>query len=519
MTNASFGVDRRRALALGGSTFAALSMGAWPGAALAQARALRAGITGYGVVNTLDPGKATLIPEYYVIWALYNGLVKFTPKMEIAPDLAESFKVGEDGALEFKLRKGVKFHDGSDFTADDVKFTIERLLDDKFASPNKSKVSGIDAVLTPDPMTVKLVTKQPFAPLLTFMANSRSGTQVLSRKAVGAAGDEFGKKPVGTGGYRLAEGKPGERTTLSAFEGYFGGAPKIGSVDMPFIPEESSGVTALLGGQIDITSTAPFADVASLEKNGSIAVLKQPGLNCRFIALNHRKAPFDDPAFRRACSMAFNRDAMVKAILFGEGVPSAGLIPPSLAFAFGGDKRDLTTFNPERARAEFAKSKYKPGQEGVVLTWTQSWWKRIAEIFTAQVNQVLGTKLTVEVTEANTVFSRLRAGDYQASAWGWLGFTDPDEYTYDILHTKGWRNFHGYSNPRLDDLLEQARRQLDVPKRGELYKQAEALMIEDMPVIPCFCSNIHNVMNRQVRGFEQIAFSNYGDQFAKMSLG
>jgi peptide/nickel transport system substrate-binding protein len=508
---------RRQALLLGGSAAASLSLG-WPGGALAQGATLRAGITGYNVINTLDPGKATLIPEYYVIWALYNALVKFDAKMNLVPDLAESYKVADDGALEFKLRRGVKFHDGSDLTADDVKFTLERLLDGKFASPNLSKVSAVDRVEVPDAFTVRLVTKEPFAPLLTFLANARTGTQILSRKAVTAAGDEFGQKPVGTGGYMLKDWRPGERVTLGAFEGYFGGAPKIPTVDMPLIAEESSGVTALLGGQIDLTSTAPFADVPTLQQNASISVLKQPGMNTRFIALNHRRAPFDDPAFRRACSMAFDRNAMIRAILFGEGVASAGLIPPSLDYAYAGEKHPLTTFDSNRAKAEFAKSKYKPGQEGVVLTWSQAWWKRIAEIFTAQVNQTLGTKLTVEVTEANTVFQRLRAGDYQASAWGWLGFIDPDEYTYDILHTKGWRNFQGYSNPKLDALLEQARRELDKTKRGALYKEAEALMIEDMPVLPCFCSNIHNLMSKKVQAFEQLPFSNYGDQFARMSI-
>jgi peptide/nickel transport system substrate-binding protein len=510
-------ISRRQALLLGGSAAAALSA-SWPvRPAHGQDSRLRAGITGYNVINTLDPGKATLIPEFYVIWAIYNALLKFDAKMNPVPDLAESYRVA-DGALEFKLRPGVKFHDGNLLTADDVKFTLERLLDDKFGSANKSKVSALERIEVADPGTVRLVTREPFAPLLTFLANARTSTQVLSRKAVAAAGEEFGRKPVGTGGYMLKDWRPGERVTLASFDGYFAGRPKIATVEMPLIAEESSGVTALLGGQIDLTSTAPFADVPALEHNQSITILKQPGMNCRYLALNHRRAPCDDPAFRRACSMAFDRNAMLRAILFGEGVVSAGLIPPSLQYAYGGSTRPLTTYNVDRAKAELAKSKYKAGQEAVVLTWGQTWWKRIAEVFTAQVNQTLGTRLTVEVNEANTVFQRLRAGDYQISVWGWLGFVDPDEYTYDILHTKGPRNFYGYSNPRLDAMLEQARREIDKAKRGALYKQAEALMIEDMPVLPCFCSNVHNLMSKKVHGFEQLPFSNYGDQFAHMTV-
>ncbi|HEX2134818.1 MAG TPA: ABC transporter substrate-binding protein [Microvirga sp.] len=518
MDRSRFDLTRRQTLLLGGSAAAAFSMG-WPGSmAFAQSSMLRAGITGYNVINTLDPGKATLIPEFYVIWGLYNALMKFDAKMNAVPDLAESVKVSEDGALEFKLRQGVKFHDGSDLTADDVKFTIERLLDDKFASPNKSKVSAVDRVEVPDALTVRFITKEPFAPLLTFLSNARTGTQILSRKAVSAAGEDFGRKPVGTGAYMLKDWRPGERVTVTAFDNYFGGKPKIATIDMPLIAEESSGVTALLGGQIELTSTAPFADIPTLQQNPSITVLKQPGMNCRYIALNHRRPPFDDPAFRRACSLAFDRNAMVRAILFGEGVASAGLIPPSLDYAYRGPTHPLTTHNAERAKAELAKSKYKAGQDGIVLTWGQTWWKRIAEVFTAQVNQTLGTKLTVEVTEANTVFQRLRAGDYQASAWGWLGFIDPDEYTYDILHTKGWRNFHGYSNPKLDAMFEQARRELDRSKRGAIYKEAETTMLEDMPILPCFCSNIHNLMTKKVHGFQQLPFSNFGDQFANLAI-
>jgi len=335
--------DLRRRRLLGAAT-AALAASPFPlvGIASAQgASTLRAGITGYNVINTLDPGKATLIPEFYVIWALFNGLMKLDANSNPVPDLAESFTAIDGNTLEFKLRRGVRFHDGSEMTSDDVKFTIERLLDDKFASPNKSKVSGVSAIEVPDAHTVRLITKEAFAPLLTFLANARTGTQILSRKAVGAAGDDFGKKPIGTGAYALKDWVPGERVSLAAFSGYFGGAPRIGTIDMPLIAEESSGVTALLGGQIDLTSTAPFADIPNLEKNQNVTVLKQAGLNCRMISLNHRKAPFDDPTFRRACSMAFDRNAMVRAVLFGEGVVSHGLIPPSIDYAFGGSARPL----------------------------------------------------------------------------------------------------------------------------------------------------------------------------------
>ena len=513
-------IELRRRDFLGASA-AAIAATQLPFSSTAFAQAgstLRAGITGYNVINTLDPGKASLIPEFYVIWGLYNGLMKLDANTNPVPDLAESVKVADASTLEFKLRRGVKFHDGSELTSDDVKFTIERLLDEKFASPNRSKVSGISAIEVPDPLTVKLVTKEAFAPLLTFLSNARTGTQILSRKATTAAGDDFGKKPVGTGAYALKDWKPGERVVIGAHAGYFGGAPKIATIDMPLIAEESSGVTALLGGQIDITSTAPFADIPNLEKNNAISVLKQAGLNCRMISLNGRKAPFDDPAFRRACSMAFDRNAMVRAVLFGEGVVSHGLIPPSIGYAYGGASRPLCTFDAAKAKAELAKSKYPNGAEAEILCWGQGWWKRMAEVFVAQCNQTLGTKFTVQVTEANTVFQRHKSGDYQGSVWGWLGLLDADEYMYDVVHTKGWRNFYGYSNPKLDGLLEQARRELDQGKRGALYKQAETAMIEDMPIIPLLVSNVHNLMTKKVQGFKQLPYSNWGDQFAHMSI-
>jgi peptide/nickel transport system substrate-binding protein len=507
-------LPRRRLLAAGGALAASATL---PRPTHAASNTLRAAITGYNVINTLDPAAASLIPEYYVIWALYNGLLKLDAQMQPVPDLAESVHVSEDGALEFKLRQGVAFHDGSILTADDVKFTLERLLDAKTNSPNRSKVTAISAIEIPDPLTVRIRTAAPFAPLLTFLCNARTGTQIVPRAAVTADPAGFGRKPIGTGAYRLQSWEPNQALSLVAHGGYFiAGQPRIPQVAMPLIAEETSGVTALLGQQVDLTSTAPFADIPDLEKRPGLKVAKQPGLNTRFLSLNNRKPPFDDPHLRRAISMAFDRNILVRVVLFGEGVATNGLIPPSLGASYDPKPKPVTTYNPEAARAEFAKSKYAAGLKAPVLAWGSGWWKRTTEVIVAQVNQTLGTALSVEVNEANTVYARIKGGDYQAGIFGWLGMIDPDEYIYDVLHTDGWRNFAGYSNPALDAKMIAARRELDPAKRGALYRDIEASWIEDMPIVPCFCSNVHNLMAADVEGFTQLPYSNYGDQFAGM---
>jgi len=480
---------------------------------------LRAGIAGYSVVNVLDPAKASLIPEFYVIWALFNCLLKFNEKMELVGDLAESWEHTSPTLWRFKLRDGVTFHDGAPMTAEDVKFTLDRVRAKDGDSPHKDKFASISDIRVVDPLTVEIEMAEPFAPLLSYLANARTGSQIVPKHLLDG-GDErsFADRPVGTGAYKFVSHQPNVEIVLEGHSGYFvPDQPFIPNVTMPLIPEEASGVTALLGGAIDLTSTAPFADVPNLMQNPKVKVLRSPGLNTRFIALNHQTAPFDDVHFRRALSMAFDREAMVQIVLFGEGTAANGLIPAALSWAHEPKRRPLMSFDPERAKAELEKSKYGPGTEAVVLTWGAGWWKRFAELFAAQVNETLGTRLRVEVSEANTVYSRLRAKDYQASIWGWLGLIDPDEYTYEILHTDGWRNFHGYSNKDVDALLERARGEMDQARRGEIYKQAESLMAEDAPVICCFESHVHNLMTPEVNGFVQLPYSAFGGQLAAVT--
>jgi len=491
----------------------------WPQVWAADCSNLRAGITGYGVVNTFDPAKASLIPEFYVIWGMFNTLLRFNEKMEYEGDIAESWEAASPTVWRFKLKSGVTFHDGKGMTAEDVKFTLERVRNPDLGSPHKGKFEAISDIRVIDPTTIEIETAKPFAPLLSYLTNTRTGSQIVPRHLL-ENGDAaaFAQHPIGTGAYKFVSYQPNVEIKLEAHSGYFvKDQPHIPAVSMPLIPEESSGVTALLGGAIDLTSTAPFADVPELMKNPKAKVLRLPGLNTRFIELNNRVAPFDDVHFRRALSLAFDRQVMVQIVLFGEGAPANGLIPAALSWAHADQQRDMVKFDTDRAKEELAKSKYGAGTEAVVLTWGAGWWKRFAEVFVSQVNETLGTKLRVEVSEANTVYSRLKAGDFQASIWGWLGLIDPDEYTFEVLHTEGWRNFRGYSNNDLDALLVQARGETDQAKRGDLYRQAEEMMLQDAPVLPCFESNVHNLMNPQVEGFVQLPYSGYGGQFAAVT--
>lgn len=520
MSKSEQGMNRRMALGLIGGSVGAAALPWGTPAAWAQAQTLRAGVTGFTVINTLDPAKASLIPENYIIYGIFNALLKFNDKMEIVGDLAESFQTIDANTLEFKLRKGVKFQDGSDFTAEDVKFSIERVADEKTASPNRSKVAPIGEIRIVDSHTVRIITKAPYGPLLNYLTNTRTGTQIVSRTAFNAMGAEaFARRPVGTGRYSVKEWKANEGVELVGFAGAFEGAPKIMAVNCPFIAEESSGMTAILGNQIDLTSTAPFADVPTLEKRNDVKVLKQAGLNTRYIALNNKRAPFDDVHFRRAVSMAFDREVLVKAVIFGEGVVTPSVLPPAHWSEGKPLASDYLKFSPEKARAEMARGKYKAGQEGVVLIWGSNWWRRIGEIFVGQVNQVLGTKLALQAMDFNAALARARSGDYDAMVMGWLGLVDPDEYVGEMLGSKGFRNIHHYSSEKMDAILERGRAEIDRTKRFAIYREAEALAAEEMPILPCFTSNVHNLLRPNLKGFTQMAYSNFADQFGTITLG
>ncbi|MFN0042509.1 MAG: ABC transporter substrate-binding protein [Alphaproteobacteria bacterium] len=520
-----FTVDRRGFIkGVGAAASLPIVTGAMlPRLAMAQKRGgvLRASLLGFGVVNTLDPQKAALNSDFWTLSTAFNALVKFDADMKIVGDLAESWSNPKPTTLQFKLRKGVKFHDDTEFTAEDVKYTLDRVRTDANGSPNRAKFFAIDQVDVVSKHEVRITTKEPYTPLLAFLTNTTTGSQIISSRALAKMGEQaFSRAPVGTGAFKVVDWKQGEKIVFAAHKNYFEkGLPYLDGVEIILIPEETSGITAILGNQIDIASTAPFADVQKLEKTPGIVVKKSPGLNIRFTAMNLTKPPFNDVHLRRALSMAINREAIVDAVLFGEGRPMFGPIPSAIGWAHDPNRSDLTKFNPERARAEMAKGQAKPGLEIKVQTWGAGWWKRWTEIFCAQVNEVLGVRFSPEVLDANVAFSNFRTNNIQAQNTGWIGRVEAEEYAGALFHSKGERNFGGYANPEVDKLIEASRREFNQAKRAELLKKMSAIVVEEMPIVFAINNNAHNMWRENVKGFAHVPMQSFGGQFPPVSLG
>lgn len=494
-----------------------------PRMAMAQKRGgvLRASLLGFNVVNTLDPQKATLNSDFWALTTMFSTLVNFDANMKIVGDLAESWSNPNPTTYQFNLKKGVKFHDGNEFTAEDVKYTLDRVRSEATGSPTRGKFLEIDQVDAVGKYQVRITTKTPFAPLLTFLTNMPTGSQIISSKAHMKMGDAgFQRAPVGAGAFKIVDWKQGEKIVFAAHKDYHvKGLPYLDGVEIALIPEETSGITAILGNQIDIASTAPFADVPKLEKTPGIVVKKSPGLNIRFLAMNLKTAPFNDVHFRRALSMALNREAIVEAVIFGEGRPMWGPMPSAIAWAFDSNRPDHCKFNPERARAEMAKGAIKPGVEVKIQTWGAGWWKRWTEISVAGWNEVLGTKFTVETLDANQAFQNFRNNNIQGQNTGWIGRAEADEYLGELFHTKGVRNYGGYSNPTVDKLIEDSRKEFNQAKRAEIVKKATAIITEEMPLIFTMNNNAHNMYADKVKGFNHLPSQSFGSQFAPVSLG
>lgn len=458
-----------------------------PRAALQEAKqggTLRLGF-GISQVVTLDPAQVNLgIVAGELVANLFSSLVQFDDQLGIVADLAETWEVTPDGTqYTFKLRPGLTFHNGDPLNANDLVYTYQRTTNPDFASPHANKLSLITEATATDDLTFSITMSAPYAPFLATACSRGPGRALtpISKRAIDEMGDEqFGLTPIGCGPFMIVpEGVDlSSGFKMTAFDGWYGGRPHLDEIDVSIIPEPSSMVSALEAGDVDMLDIAPPVGVQQLKGSDNVAVVEVPGTNWIGLTMNFARPPWDNVDARMAIAKALDRDDLITKALFGVAQPSVGAIAPAFGFAYlppdqvqspqAFDKEAATTMVEQAGLAEV-----KP-----TLMFAQG-NNRVAEVIQNQMRDV-GIDMQIELLQTAAWNERWLAKDFDWIVNGSVVDADPDDGHWNFFHSTGPWNTQGYSNPDVDQMLEQSRATADQDERSRLFQQIQATTAQDV---------------------------------------
>ena len=414
---------------------------------------------------------------------------------QVVPGLAESWTVSKDGLrYTFKLRTNVKFHDGTPFDADSVKFSIERQINPEHPFNKLGKYpfanfffGNVKAVEVIDPSTVDFILKEPRASFLTILTSAAAS--IVSPTAVKKFGADYALTPVGTGPFKFTSWERGQRVVLEKNPAYWKFPVKIDRVVYRPIVEDQARLTELLTGALDLIVGTPPDYVGQLENHAKVSLLRQVGSHVWYLGINNGKKPFEDKRVRQALNYAVNKDAIVRDVLKGTGAVSAGPVLPKTWGAEPGLKP--FPYDPDRAKKLLAEAGY-PNGFSTTLWAPESGSGMQSPVAMSTVIQsnlkAVGVSATIQTMEWGAFLAKLRTKEQDLFALSWMaGNEDPDMVMYPLLHSSQWTpggpNRALYKNPRFDEVLHQARVTTDQAKRAELYREAQRILHDDPPWI------------------------------------
>lgn len=451
--------------------------------------------------KSLDPHATNDQPSSRIMKQMYETLVDQNEKMELQPGLAESWTKLDETTYEFKLKQGVKFHNGEELKASDVKFTMLRALE----SPNVGHIVGaIDPakIEIVDDYTIKIGTAEPFAPLLAHLAHT--GASILNEKAVTEAGENYGQQPVGTGPFKFVSWTNGDNIVFEGFEDYHNGAPKLTKVTFRSIPENTNRTIELETGGVDLVYEVDPNDVTRVEENEDLVLQRTANLSTVYIGFNCQKAPFDNVKVRQAVNMALDTDAIIESVMKGVGAPAKGPLG-SMVWA-SNQNLEPYSYDVEKAKALLAEAGYPDGFETTIWTNENQQRMDIAEIAQNQLSAI-GIKAEVNVMEWGAYLDGTAKGEHDMFILGWVTVTgDPDYGLYPLFHSSqfgdaGNRTF--YSNPEVDSLLDKARNSADPKEREDAYMKVQQIVRDDAPWAFLNTGEYIDGMTKNLKGFVQ----------------
>ena len=464
---------------------------------------------------SLDPAVSTATNDFRILVNLYEGLVRYRPgTLDVEPALAERWTVSDDGlTYRFTLRPGVTFHDGTPCDAQAVKFNFDRMLDkahpaaDTGPFPLAFFFAAIDRVEAPDPLTVRITLKEPFAPFLSNLAYPTG--LIVSPTAVMKEGRGFGRRPVGTGPFRFVEWQGSRRLTIERNPDYWGAPAKLRAVIFRPVSDPNTRAMEMLAGGLDVMVEVPADALSQFRDGDGFRVHEQAGPHLWFLILNTRHGPLQDRRVRQAVNYAIDKRAIADSLLQGTAIPARG--PTAPAFDWATDPAASGyPYDPDKARALLREA----GAEGAKLTFSvaeggSGMLDPVAMGTAIQANlAAVGLAVTIETYEWNSFLARVNGGLGEAADMAEMAWmtNDPDTLPYLTLRSgalpeAGGFNSGYYANPELDRLLEQARRSGDRDERGRLYRQAERIIVEDAPWAFVAHWKQNAVTTAAVRGF------------------
>jgi peptide/nickel transport system substrate-binding protein len=431
---------------------------------------------------TLDPAKHSAFPTANILFQIYDALVTQDANGNFVPALALEWSNPDPLTWRFKLRQGVKFHNGETFNAKSVKFTFDRALDPNFKAPYFSRISAIKSVEVVDDYTVDFKTEKPFPTMLYSLYEAAFPSLIVPPGYIGEKGaDILATAPVGTGPYKFVEWLKDDRVVLEANPDYWGGAPKIAKVIFRPIKEVRTRIAELTSGGVDIAADIPPEDVASLN-GGNTKIETIASDFMYFYAFDTLKdTPLKDKRVRQAINYAVDVPALQEALLNGMGTRIALTLPTT---AFGYDPAwKPYPYDPAKAKALLAEAGY-PNGFTIPLTARQGRYLKDREIMDATIGFLAEVGIKVEPNYLEPgVWAQVseKKGREGIIFPGWSG-RDPDLVWYPLLHTGQYQSY--YSNPELDKLLEAGRGTIDPAERKAIYEKAAAIIKDDAPHLP-----------------------------------
>jgi ABC-type transport system substrate-binding protein len=456
------------------------------------------------------------------MFLIYDNIVGFNDKMQIIPQLATEWSVSQDGLTwTFKLRRNVAFHDGTPFDADAAVFHLQRQISPTANRANRPLWDPLTGVRKIDDSTIAISTQKPYGALLNTLAHGSGG--VVSPTAVRRLGDGFARAPIGTGPYAVEKLDTGTELVLRRNDSYWGGRPAYSRIILRHVPDPTTRIALLQSGQADVINAIPPENVAQLQGAANVEIVTRPALRTFGFAFNLNRKFFQDVRVRHAFNFSINRGPVIKAIFKDYATPIDSPLSP---FTTGYSPVSAWPYDVDRAKALLAEAGWRPGSDGVVRKDGQPFEVTVMtpigmlpkdiEVTQAFQNflRVIGVRATINRVEPAAFFDLVRLPPERVT-WDMVlfGFNPSNgDGAYHLTSLfesnptpggppKVW-NFARYSNPTVDQLLNQADTTVDQGRRNQLLAQAARLIWNDAPYVWMYAENVIVAKRKDVKNVE-----------------